>query len=369
MKLENLLHKRDTQAVWRIGSHILFWIVFFSSFFYYNKISFNPYGDLPFSYLAPLRLTISLIIVFYPLVYVVGLRLFHRKQWGLGIAAALLLFLFYAVLDYVGEMLILRFCEVCEEASAQLNPGYHDYLQKGPFPVILSRVVSLGVFFQLLTNLTIPIAFKAGLGYHRYYVRNFQLSRDNVQMELNFLKAQINPHFLFNTLNNLYGLIIHQRNDQSAEIVARLSDFMRYTLYDSNEKNTSLEKEINLIKNYIELEQLRLNYTKVLFKHTTDGKKYFLPPLLFMPIVENAFKYNIDSSQGSSISIKLHVQKDVLDFTIQNTFEPERKSEHKGGLGLINLQKRLLLYFPGKNTYKATINDSTYTAHLMLNLS
>ena len=369
MNLENLLQKRDSSRRWRIASHVLFWLFLFGTLFYANKISINPYRDLPSSYLEPFRTTIILAIVFYPLVYFVGLKLFRNKQWSWGVAATMILFLIYAVLDYTGEMIVLKFCETCKETIAKNNPAYYNYLQRGFFPIILSRVLSLGIFIQLMSYLTFPIAVKAGLGYHRYYIRNLQLARDNVQLELDFLKAQVNPHFLFNTLNNLYGLIILQRNDQSAETVSRLSDFMRYTLHDSTEQEISLVKEINLIRNYIELEKLRLNYTKVVFEHSIDREDYSLPPLLFMPVVENAFKYSTDNNQGALITMRLEVQKFVLTFMIENSFDPKRKTKQAGGLGLMNLQKRLLLHFPARSTYQAHIEGSKYSTCLTLHLA
>ena len=369
MNLDTLLHKRDTRRSWRVASHILFWMTYFGCTVYLNKIPFNPYGNVPLSWLAPLWNTLALMIVYYPLVYLVGAKLFSQKRWIPAIGSSLLLFLLYTLLDYTGEILVFSYCEACNEAIARVNSSYHQYLQSGFFNIMISRVLSGGLFFQLLIGLTLPLAIKAALGYHRYWLQNMQLARDNVQLELDFLKAQVNPHFLFNTLNNLYGLIIHQRNDQSAETVALLSDFMRYTLYDTSVKSIALEKEISQIRNYIALEQLRLNHTKVVFDCTTDGKDYALPPLLFMPLVENAFKYHVDSSsQGALINIKLHVEKGLLYFSTENRFDPARKQGQAGGIGLANLQKRLFHYFPGKNTYQASTKGSTYTAHLTLEL-
>ena len=236
-------------------------------------------------------------------------------------------------------------------------------------PVVSSRIVSLGALFGLVVYLTPAMALKVALAYHQQFTRNLKLSRDNIQLELNFLKAQVNPHFLFNTLNNLYGLIIHGRNELSAETVARLSDFMRYSLYDSTEDKISLQKEIDLIRNYLELEKLRLNYTQVIFDCAMDGKAFAIPPLLFMPVIENAFKYNCDTAQGSVIRISLAVQQGVLHFCIQNSFEPKTQTNKIGGIGLANLQKRLAIYYPGKNICQTSMDGSVYSAQLTLNLS
>lgn len=354
---------------WRIASHILFWLVFFCSIWYFNSISFNPHRRSPLVYLSPLRGTINIILIYYPLVYWVGLKLIPQKKWITAIVVSLGLLLIFTSLDYAGEMLILNLCRACRETVVQTQASYYQYLQRGWLPVVSSRVVSLGVLFGLMVYIMPAIALKVGLEYHRQYIRNLKLNRDNIQLELNFLKAQLNPHFLFNTLNNLYGLIMHGRNEQSAETVARLSDFMRYTLYDSAEDKIALEKEISLIRNYLELEKLRLNYTQVCFEYTSDGQKYYIPPLLFMPVIENAFKYNLDAPQSSAIEIKLAVQGHELHFCCQNIFEPQRVKSRTGGIGLVNLQKRLAIYYPGKHSYQTQITGTIYSTRLTINLA
>ncbi|MGV3585708.1 MAG: sensor histidine kinase [Adhaeribacter sp.] len=368
LPLDTLLQQRQIKPSWRIASHVLFWVVFFGSIWHFNSISFNPYRNTPLVYLSPLRGTITIILIYYPLVYWVGLKLIPKKKWLTVIAASLGLLISFTFLDYLAEMLILNLCQPCREA-VQTQTKYYDYLQRGWLAVVSSRVVSLGVLFGLIVYVMPAIAIKAGLEYHRQYIQNLKLNRDNIQLELNFLKAQLNPHFLFNTLNNLYGLIIHGRNEQSAETVARLSDLMRYTLYDSAEDKIALEKEVGLIKNYLELERLRLNYTPVCFEYVIDNQEYNVPPLLFMPLIENAFKYNLDAPQSPAIQIKLTVQDHVLHFCCQNSFEPHRAKNQTGGIGLVNLQKRLAIYYPGKHTYHNQINGTAYETRLTINLA
>ncbi|GEO06374.1 hypothetical protein AAE02nite_40380 [Adhaeribacter aerolatus] len=369
LSLDTLLQQRQSKLGWRIASHVLFWLIFFGSIWYFNSISFNPYRHTPLAYMSPLRGTLSIILIYYPLVYLVGLKLISKKKWLAALAAGLGLLILFTILDYAGEMLILNLCQECREAVIKTQENYYGYLQRGWLPVVSSRVVSLGVLFGLIVYIMPAIALKAGLEYHRQYIQNLKLNRDNIQLELNFLKAQLNPHFLFNTLNNLYGLIMHGRNEQSAETVARLSDFMRYTLYDSAEEKIALDKEIGLIKNYLELEKLRLNHTPVNFEYITDNNKYFIPPLLFMPVIENAFKYNLDAPQSSEILIKLAVQDQILHFCSRNTFEPRQKKNKTGGIGLVNLQKRLAIYYPGKHTYQAQIEGTEYITRLTINLT
>ena len=163
-------------------------------------------------------------------------------------------------------------------------------------------------------------------------------------------------------------MVIHKRIDESAETITRLSDFMRYSLDNAHQKDISLSEEITLIQNYIELEKLRLNHTKVSFTTTIDHENKSLPPLLFIPLIENAFKYSVDKKE-TTITIDLQMQDNELHFTIQNTYDPQKSKQEVGGLGLSNLQKRLALYFSDTYVYDVTIEDSMYKANLKLTLS
>jgi LytS/YehU family sensor histidine kinase len=280
-------------------------------------------------------------------------------------AVFMLLFLLYAVLDYYAEIAILENCKKCTHDLKEASLSYYNYLQQGLMNVVFTRIISMGLFFGVIYNLTLPLVIKLTLSYYRKHIESLKLSRDNIQLELNFLKSQVNPHFLFNTLNNLYGLIIHKRNEQSAETVARLSEFLRYSLYQSVQDNVPLEKEINLLNSYLQLEQLRLNYAKVIFEDEVDDQEYYLPPLLFMPIVENAFKYSPDTTE-SIIFIKLEGKNGRLNLTVKNSIQQGEVTITKGGIGLLNLKKRLSIYFPEKHMFEMKNDGKEYTARLSL---
>ena len=369
MTIETLLEKRNTEIEWRVGSHVLFWLIFYGAFVYYLVISFNPYQGTAYVYLSPINMMVSLSVVFYGLVYWVFPKYISKKRWLLSVLTFLLLAVVFTSLIYAGEMLIFNYCPLCKDAIIISNAEYFEYLEKGYGKVMLSRLLSLGILFQLTIILTIPLTVKVGLGYYQSYIKNLQLAQDNVQLELNFLKAQVNPHFLFNTLNNLYGLIIQERTEESAQTVSRLSDFMRYTLHDSSERQVPLEKELDLISNYIELEQLRLNEVKVRVNIENDDSIESIPPLLFLPLIENAFKYVEDQGSNNFIELDLTAHKGQLECRIRNTFDPEQKSNEQGGLGLTNLEKRLNLLFPESHEYGFEINDQTYIAHLKIQCS
>ena len=366
MTAQTLLDKRNTDLSWRAGSHILFWLVYYGAFVYYLQISFNPYQGTPYAYLSPIFVVVGLVLVFYALVYWVYPKYLSQRRWLPGILLLIILTVVFTSIIYLGEMVIFNNCALCKDAIIISNAEYFEYLDRGYGPVLLSRLLSFGIVLQLILILTIPLAAKAGMGYYQTYVRNLQLAQENIQLELNFLKAQVNPHFLFNTLNNLYGLIIQERTAESAQTVSRLSDFMRYTLHDSSEKQVALDKELDLIRNYIELEQLRLNEVRVEVNIENDDSVKSIPPLLILPLLENAFKYVQDHGYDSFIEIHLSAQKSEFDCMIKNTFDPEQETREQGGVGLNNLQKRLKLLFPGRHIYKFEIKDRIYSAHLKL---
>lgn len=189
-----------------------------------------------------------------------------------------------------------------------------------------------------------------------------QLAKDNLQLEFNFLKAQVNPHFLFNTLNNIYALVEGDRKEQATSTLARLSSFLRYTLYETGDEKILLNKEVQLIKDYIELEKLRLNETEVAFQYESDRDDYTIPPLLFMPALKNAFKYAVDKP-GSRIDVFIKAERETLEVRIQNNFDTQRIGT-TGGIGLQNLQKRVRHYYGPSATYLATAANGVYLFQL-----
>lgn len=173
--------------------------------------------------------------------------------------------------------------------------------------------------------------------------------KENLETELKFLKSQVNPHFLFNALNNIYSLAVDQA-PETAESVIQLSEILRYMVYDSNTEIVPLENEVKYIENYVNLKILTdpqgMNVHMDL-PGTFTGVK--IPPLLFIPIVENAFKHSkIENSGTGFIDISLKVLDHAVDFTVVNSLpEHEFTKDKVGGVGLDNIRKRLELLFPG----------------------
>ncbi len=363
MSFNDFIEKSYKSLPFRVSLHILFWSCIFGSSTYFNTIAFNGYSTTAATWLLALKSTINTAAFYYILVDYLVPVLFLKKKYFLSIAGLLLLLLLYAVADAYEEKLIFQQCSNCAAQLANNQPQYYRYLQKDMVGIVLSRLLTGGDLYQLLIFLSLPIALKIGRSYFRQTVRQLQLSKENLQLEFNFLKAQVNPHFLFNTLNNIYSMVIQDKKKEAAATIARLSGFMRFALYESNGDKSSLEKEVQLLKDYIELEKLRLNQTTVEFNYETDGQDYTIPPLLFMPAFENAFKYSADQRPDSYIRMDLRALDGRLSLTMENNFDP-RKTGKQGGIGLLNMQKRLRFYYPGSGTWSVTTTETIFTLTL-----
>ncbi len=193
------------------------------------------------------------------------------------------------------------------------------------------------------------------------------LKNDKVKAELELLKTQINPHFFFNTLNNLYSLI-KKDPDTAQEYVLKLSDMMRFTIYDGKEEAVHLEEEIKYLTNFIELQTARYHKTiDIDFKHSIINKDYPIPPLLFIILLENSFKHGVEKLVNQSfIHIELLENDSQILFTIKNNYDPDTHVK-SGGIGLENLQDRLNLLYPN-GKHKLTISNQNQIYFVKLEL-
>lgn len=199
------------------------------------------------------------------------------------------------------------------------------------------------------------------------------LEKQNLRLELDFLKSQVNPHFLFNTLNNIQSFIVQDEKSRSIELIGRLSEFMRFALYECDEEYIDLDKEINMLGDYIELERVRCD-DRVNIRFETSGNfdDYKIPPLLLMPFVENAFKHGADAQLDESwINISIKQEDDQLHLKVENDFIAQQPNAENraGGIGLQNVKKRLQFYFADKHLLKVAATGNVFTASLILQLN
>jgi LytS/YehU family sensor histidine kinase len=204
-----------------------------------------------------------------------------------------------------------------------------------------------------------------------FEARKKAVENEKLTAELNFLKAQINPHFLFNTLNNLYYLV-YTKSDNATIIIDKLSKMMRYMIYDTNHPKVLLSKEIEYMENYIDLERLRLNNEipiRLQIKGNTDDVK--IVPLVFITFLENAFKHGVSSNQkGAWVDVNILLRGRECVYTVENSkLGTSPNANGKSGIGLQNVQRRLALSYPEHHNLEIEDSPDRYKVQLKILLT
>lgn len=192
-----------------------------------------------------------------------------------------------------------------------------------------------------------------------------ETENEKLNTELSFLKSQVNPHFFFNTLNNIYSLAV-VRSEKTAPAVMKLSSIMRYILTETQRDLVPLRNEVDFIHNFIELQQVRLtDKVKLNFAATGDIETMLIAPLIFIPFVENAFKYGVSTKESSTIDITIHTSNNkILFYASNNIVASESNLMENTGIGINNVKRRLELMYPDKHQLSTTIENKTYVVKL-----
>ncbi|MBL7780250.1 MAG: histidine kinase [Saprospiraceae bacterium] len=247
------------------------------------------------------------------------------------------------------------------------------YLKFHDQPLYRARLVETQVWI-FIGNVIVTIVstvLRVIMDWWRYQNEKQVLLTQTMQSELRFLKSQINPHFLFNTLNNLYALTL-KKSDKAPEIVLKLSEIMRYMLYECNERRVHLTKEIQYIYNYLDLERLRQpKDADIRFVVEGQISEQMVAPLLFIPFLENSFKHGLNNQiQGEGfVRLRLTVSGEDLEFFIENSKAerlPRQDHPRSGGIGLVNVRQRLQMLYPDNHTL--TVQDEPHRYAVTLHL-
>ena len=233
-------------------------------------------------------------------------------------------------------------------------------------PVFLSEEIEY-IIWAISSVIIISIYFFIDI-----YIQNKRekkLREEKLISELQLLKAQINPHFFFNTLNNLYGLTIN-KSDRAPELVLKLSEMMRYTIYKGREDFVTIQEEVNYINAFITLQKIRIKKkVDISFTLSIDNYKTKIAPLLFIILVENAFKHGVEKilKQGY-VKISLEENSGYTEFIVENDYvQKSKKEKNSGGIGIQNLTKRLKLIYPKSHTLLIKQGANYYKALLRIN--
>ncbi len=247
---------------------------------------------------------------------------------------------------------------------------------------ILSRYSTSGYyqsvgFVRLVSTLWDHLSFMIFTGMIKFAVdwfelenRKKELENQKLNAELKFLKAQINPHFLFNTLHNL-NYLTQAKKDEATEVVIKLSNIMRYMLRESDKKLVPIAREIAYVKDYLDLEKIRLNNEFRIDVDTSNlDDSIDIAPLILMPFIENAFKHGIsDKYPDSWLDFKMNSSKDAVEMRIENSISEPNNERLQSGFGLVNVKKRLELSYPDQHELSISNTGEVFSVHLVLKRS
>jgi sensor histidine kinase YesM len=291
---------------------------------------------------------INIIIFYFNYFYLIPRFLFAKKYLNYS-------FLFFSclILSFALAFLIFEQTRVGTDALEGNNPI-----------VTLVRHTAKGYAFQMLI-----VSFVTSLAL-AYGSRLNQIEQEKHAAQLASLKSQINPHFLFNTLNSIYATAL-ETSPKSADMVDKLSEMMRYTMKEAQKDFVMLEDEISYNNSYIELQKIRLDKSvKIDYDASLDAGSLQIAPMLLTPFIENALKHGVNSEQKSHIKINLALQKSELHlFVSNNKVSTQKETAERSGLGIENTKKRLELIYPGKHLLTVNESDKHFEVSLHINLS
>ncbi|TRX42366.1 sensor histidine kinase [Flavobacterium restrictum] len=312
---------------------------------------------------------ISGIVLFYlNYFYFIPLFLLEKKYWHYlaCILGLITVFMTLRILYFIPEFQMVIPKEFGQHkmmngaGKAVFNDRFFHRKQPFAFKIIPS-------FFYILV-VAISTIIKTLSEYYNNQQNELIAEAQRQAAELIYLRKQTNPHFLFNSLNSIYSLA-HKKSDLVPDAIVTLSELMRYMLYETDNKFVFLEKEINYIQNYIELQKLRLNNIEnITINIHGDTKNKFIEPLLLISFIENAFKYGTDYKGAAYVKIKITIVGTVLDFFVENKVEEYVRDPDNSGIGLSNIENRLNLLYPNAHQLTITESDAKYSVHLNLKL-
>lgn len=333
--------------------HLLFWFVVFIVYWIHGAEITGQYKK---------ELTISLavlpakIIGTYSFIYLLLPLVTEKNNYVLFGFLMLVHFFIYGFLVHFSYHLLNAY------------PEFYDYSQQPVFNT--SKIIAKGI-----SAYVVPAAAAIIVLFKKWYLdqeQNKRLVEEKTTAELKFLKSQIHPHFLFNTLNNLYALTLIE-SEKTPDIVLKLSDLLDYMIYKSNDMFVPLEKELEILEGYIELEKMRYHERLNLsYNVSGDVNSHKIAPLILLPFIENSFKHGARKDRvTSNINIRIEIKPEYFHMLVQNSLpaKDETDEPEEQGIGLRNVKRRLELIYPGRHGLITKKEDDTYWVDLMINWS
>ena len=334
----------------RIAYHICFWLVYLilNSWLgsLYNKVELEKafQGE---AFVLPVKILLTYFIFYF----IIPLYLDRDKVWKLVGLTALAFIIASFLYRVVTAFVFFPIFEPGRNIPFFFLPGF--YLTA----------------FDLFITMAAATTVKMIRVHYKSLEFEQELIREKLQSELSFLRAQTNPHFLFNTLNNLY-VLSRKKSDKTPDAIMMLSKIMRFVLYDCRTPRIPVADEAKVIQDYIELEKLRYNQRlHVEYVEQIEAPGSSIAPLLLLPFVENSFKHGANSTTGDAhISIHLHLKDNILDFEVTNTVEENERPSNSEGIGLKNVKRQLDLIYPDRYELITRRENGTFRAALNIQL-
>lgn len=327
--------------------HIFFWMLVFAAWYF---LRYQDYSRTSLAIWVTLIKVLDLALLVYITNYLLIPRLLYKKRY------------FTFAVCFV--LMIV--------ASSIMKMNILGHVMNAPALISLSGNLKTRVYDNVIPHfflVTAGAAIQLMIDYFRLQQRMAETAKEKAEAELNFLKSQINPHFLFNSINSVYFLIDRQ-NQEARESLHKFSDMLRYQLYEVNGSRVAIEKEIRYLEDYVHLQRLRKDEQyEVSLNYSPGVQGFFIEPLLLIPFVENAFKH-VSSHPGKQNFIRINLSHidDRFIFSTENSKEQKQVVDGHSGIGLKNVKRRLELLYPGKYDLRIEDKETIYKAELVLHL-
>lgn len=333
--------------------HLLFWCIYLSFNIYQISLFQQRQGYDWSGGLTYLGIQFSFTFTIAYLNYFLFLPRFlaHKRTWQY-------------LLEFLIPLAIIVLLRVYMQRTLMADSPRIDYFSS---PAFIIQVTVITLFITIFVSM-----LRFAVDWFELEARKREIENEKLNAELNFLRAQINPHFLFNTLNNLYYLA-YSKSDNTTVVISKLADMMRYMIYDSNHEKVLLNKEIEYMQNYISLEQLRLNNeVPIQFKVLGETENVWVAPLIFITFLENAFKHGVNGkSKEAWVNISIAMEGKKCTYFVENSRQSINVDSHEGksGIGLQNVNRRLELSYPGQYQLHVDEKPDRYSIQLDITLS
>lgn len=341
-------YQRSLSVKKEVIIHIVFWLI--AAYFTLIKFQNTKLELVP---LHVFEITWAFIFIssFYFNYLLVLPKLIRPFSWKKVFTGILCNIVFFILLRYL-----------LEEVLAYRLFGFKNYFEGTPLWYFIFDNLYYGTLPMILSTFFWLVIFVI-----RLYDYNNYIVEEQKSTEIKFLKAQINPHFIFNTLNNIYSMVYFQ-SPRSLSAIEKLSSIMRFTTYESQKEKIKLTDELNYIQSYIQLEELR--HEQEDFVNTSimiSDQQIMIPPYILSPFVENALKHGQVATE-TPIEVQLQATPNTLTFTVTNTIGQQKKDK-LGGIGLENVKRRLEIYYPGKHQLTIHNTNNIFTIQLSIQLA